>query len=196
MPWKRIFITGLLILFWGSSVNANGIFNKPKYNPITKSYFELYSPDASDPKKNRVALSGGIGWKKANVLASRRTYRGVRGRLAVVDTPETHNFLRENFRPKLAAWIGLRYWCNFNKLQWVTGKFHKRGKFHKWGPVWNHSAKSPHDDPSHKAYCERQDNKHYFGVHYWGTQYGFFWNANGRYKEFNALFIEYPTGKK
>jgi hypothetical protein len=190
MPWKRLFITGLLIFLWGSSVNANGVFNKPKYNPATKSYFELYSPDASDPTKNRVSLSGPIGWTKANVLAARRSYNGVRGRLAVVDSLQTHNLLRENFRPQLAAWIGLRYWCNFNKLQWVTGKFHR------WGPVWNHSAKTPKDDPNQKSYCERRNNKHYFPVHYWGTQYGFFWNANGRHKEFNALFIEYPTGKK
>jgi hypothetical protein len=196
MAWQKIFIASLLIFLWGNSVEANGIFNKPKYNPTTKSYFELYSPDASDPRNTRVPASGAIGWKKANILAARRTYRGAQGRLAVVNTPQIHNFLRKSFRPELPAWIGLRYWCNFNKLQWITGKFHKRGKFQKWGRVWNHSAKSPRDDPNKKSYCERRDNKHYFGVHYWGIQEGFSWNANGRYKEFNAMFIEYPTGKK
>jgi len=187
---------GGLIHTYDPEKNEWRLFNKPKYNPATKSYFELNSPDASDHSKKEVSLSGPIGWTKANVLAARRSYNGVRGRLAVVDSLQTHNFLRENFLPQLAAWIGLRYWCNFNKLQWVTGKFHKRGKFHRWGPVWNHSAKTPKDDPNQKSYCERRNNKHYFLVHYWGTQYGFFWNANGRHKEINALSIEYPTGKK
>jgi hypothetical protein len=35
----------------------------------------------------------------------------------------------------------------------------------------------------------------WMGVHYWGADNGFHWNANGSSKQFHLMIIEYPTGK-
>lgn len=174
---------------------ANPSFNKPIYNPETKSYFELYSPDADDPKwRKNVRHFGAIMWHHGRRIASQRFHKGTRGRLAVVKTKQTHEFLRKNFQPTGAAWIGLRFWCRYRKLQWVTGDTHKRTQWQLWGPVWNLAGATPKKAKG-KAGCARSA-KHYLPVHYWAPTDGFFWNANGREKEFNQLFIEYPTGKE
>ncbi len=190
-----IIAIGALTLNISAPVNAEPVYNKPVYNPTSKSYFELYSPDADDPKKRPVSISGGIEWIHAARIAHKKSFRGTRGRLAIVNTQQIHEFLRDTFDPAGAVWIGLRYWCRYNKLQWVNGKFHPFDGFHKWGRHWNQNAAQPLQGPK-PPYCPRSHKKATLGVHYWGTNHGFFWNANGTYKQFNALFIEYPTGKK
>lgn len=112
-----------------------------------------------------------------------------------MNTQQIHEFLRDTFSPAGPVWIGLRYWCRYHKLQWVTGKFHSFADFQKWGKFWNQNAGEPLKGPK-PPYCPKSNKKATLGVHYWGMKYGFFWNANGTYKQFNALFIEYPTGKK
>ena len=194
MRWQRVVAVSILAVGVSAPIKAEPLYNKPVYNPVSKSYFELYSPDATDPKKRPVPLSGPIEWIHAAKMAPKKILHGVRGRLAVVNTPQIHEFLRKTFQPAGPVWIGLRFWCRYNKLQWVTGEIHARGNFQKWGRFWNQSAGSPQPRPQ-RAQCPK-NKKHTLGVHYWGVGDGFFWNANGRFKQFNALFIEYSTGKK
>jgi hypothetical protein len=175
-------------------INAEPLYNLPVYNPGSKSYFELYSPDATDPKKRPVPLSGGIDWIRAAKMAQKKSMKGVRGRLATVNTSQIHEFLPKTFDSAGPVWIGLRYWCRYRKLQWITGSIHPRGGFQKWGRIWNETAVAPTDPPK-RAGCPNHKT-HTLGVHYWSVDQGFFWNSNGRFKQFNALFIEYPTGKK
>ncbi|CAN0577002.1 unnamed protein product, partial [Laminaria digitata] len=58
----------------------------PIYNPETKSYFEL-----------RIDLPHPPNWGTAVRYARTKTYKGVRGRLAVVKDLQTHSFLQANF---------------------------------------------------------------------------------------------------
>src|SRR3546814_14120662 len=54
-----------------------------------------------------------------------KAYKGVRGRLAVIDSAETHKFLLRAFdldRRHISVWIGLRYWCSARLLQWEDGR--------------------------------------------------------------------------
>ncbi len=51
MRWLRIVAVGLFAILFNTPVSAEPLYNKPVYNPESKSYFELYSPDAADPKK-------------------------------------------------------------------------------------------------------------------------------------------------
>jgi len=180
---------------WSAGKPSQGLYNKKVYNAETKSYFELYSSDASDPKwKDNVRDFGHIKWQQANELVRKRWFKGVRGRLAVVKSRQTHEFLKKNFRPNGPAWIGLRYWCRFRKLQWVTGEIHKLNAFQAWGPVWNIAGAAPHKNKG-IAGCSAA-KRDFLPVHYWRMQDGFFWNANARLKEWNQVFIEYPTGKE
>lgn len=177
-----------------AALAAEALYNTPIYNPATKSYFELYSPDPSVLHEGNLIQH--ITWNVAKKMAERRKYHGTPGRLAVVKTRQVHEFLRDRFQPDHPAWIGLRYWCYFKKLQWVTGEVYPVTAFAKWGRVWNEGAIYPGQKDGQPAWCDTE-NKHsgMHGVHYWSMSQGFFWNANGQDKYFSAMFIEYPTGK-
>lgn len=188
-------LTAGLLGVAGTTAIAEPVYNKPFYNPETKSYFELYSPEADDPKRTRsVRLFGGIGYNHALEMTAKRRYKGVSGRLAIVKSQETHEFLAKNLRPEGSAWIGLRYYCQFKKLMWVNGEILKTGKdFSRWGPhTWRLQGGSPRS--TKESWCPAGKSSA-LGVHYWGLKDGFFWNANGFAKQFNAMIIEYRTGK-
>jgi hypothetical protein len=194
-PFRAALLAVFAIATGGAAAYANPSFNKPVYNPDTKSYFELFSPSADDPKVTNVKNHGAIKFTDAQKLASSRIHKGVRGRLAVIPNEKVHEFLAENLKPDVSAWIGLRFYCRFKKLMWVNGKVLKPGKdFAVWGPqTWNVDGPSPRNDK--RTSCWRNSRDFYLPVHYWPMSDGFRWNANGYAKEWNALIIEYRTGK-
>lgn len=187
-----------MIVFFASyagHADAKMLLNTPVYNPQTKSYFELYAPA---PKK---ALLGeniyGLSWRAAWRLAQQQEFHGVRGRLAVVKSRSVSDFLRDTFKPDMEAWIGLRYWCRFHKLQWVNGDVWKLGDFSLWGRVWDREAEYPGQPGQREATHTCIGNAAYhLGVHYWRREYGFYWNANGYDKHWNLMFVEFPTGSR
>lgn len=149
----------------------------PIYDPASKSYFELHQTD--------VGL-GGKNWAEARALAAGLFFRGVRGRLAIVKSQATHDFLRNHFDLKTEAWIGLRYWCSFRKLQWVDGEMHSRQGFNPWDRQWYRNADTR---------CGRgtaTGPMAFMPVYY--TPGGFRWQASGPVKKFYDYFVEYPTG--
>lgn len=189
------FLAAGLLGFTNISAYAEPVFNKPVYNEETKSYFELYSPDADNPKINTVRNYGHIRYNNALKISVKRRYKGVRGRLAVIQSKKTHQFLAKILQPSVSAWIGLRYYCRFKKLVWINGTIVKAGKdFVTWGPqIWNVNGPSPRNDK--QSTCWNHVQIFYLPVHYWPVADGFQWNANDHAKEFNALIIEYTTGK-
>jgi len=172
-------------------VAAQQVINKPVYFPHTKSYFELVRPSNS-------AINSGAGifeWQEAMILAKRRAYKGVQGRLAVIKDPETNAFLRDTFKPEEEAWIGLRYWCAFGKLQWVTGDEHPLTAYANWDVIWNRNAIHRNEGNGQNP-CPRDVRGAYLGVHYWAVTEGFYWNAHGAAKKFPLFYVEYPTGSE
>jgi hypothetical protein len=172
------------------------VVNKPVYNPETKSYFELFRPD-----QRAVDLAGAstvrpdlvdINWEDARLIAASRLFRGVRGRLAVVKTEQTNQFIIKSLRPAAgnAAWIGLRFMCSGRTLQWIDGELWPLTAYANWAPIWNRPTGSP--EGRTRIECGPFA---YLPVHYWGADGGFKWNANGPAKRFYHLIIEYPTGK-
>lgn len=145
----------------------------PFYNPHTKSYFALV---------NRHVMQG-KNWDKTARMAAARTFKGVAGRLAVVDDAETHLWLRNTFKDDLYtdAWIGLRYFCNSRKLLWVDGKIMKQSPPGVWHPRWHRT----------NVMCGRIAMD-YMGVYY--TSAGMAWQASGQEKFFTSYFVEFPTG--
>ena len=79
----------LLLLFAlgsGTAQAVSGAEDPPVYNPASKSYFQLLKTTGKHGN-----------WPASLEQAYRKTYKGVRGRLAVIDTPETHEFIMRNF---------------------------------------------------------------------------------------------------
>ena len=164
-----------------------GIFNQPVYNPATKSYFELVMVNPKNPAKQ-------IEWPVARRRARRLVWKGVHGRLAIVKSRRTHDFLRDTFRSPLMAWIGLRYMCGYNTLIWVTGQIQPRGGFSYWDPVWNIDGTPVNRTNYRTRNCPSKTS--FWPIHYWPSWRGFLWNANGQHKGANAFFVEFPTGKR
>jgi len=189
----------IFIVFSSTQAVEAGPYNKPIYNPDTKSYFELYNPQVKRPGAAKAVYDwrNNKDWPHAQTAAASKFFKGVRGRLAVVKTLKTHEFLRKHFVVGEPTWIGLRYWCSLNKLQWVTGEIHPLTAFNAWARKWNVEGADPKGRKDAQG-CEkgRKGTRHRsLGVHYWATKDGFLWNANGFDKAFTSLFIEYPTGK-
>lgn len=105
----------------------------PIYNPHSKSYFQLFD-DNTHPGT----------WEAARARAIRKTHHEVPGRLAVVDSRETHDFLLRAFdldRRSPSVWIGLRYWCTARLLQWEHGLPFSPSDaepFRLWHAQWTH----------------------------------------------------------
>lgn len=153
---------------------AQGQGSAVVYYPGTKNYYQLVEYPTGQ----------GRNWWQAEQEAESWTYKGVRGRLAVVSNRDLEEFLRNTFAPKVEAWIGLRYWCNYRKLQWVTGELHPQSAYSNWHPNWNR-------DPS--VSCGSGIS--YMPVYYTGrASGGFLWQAAGEAKVFESYFVEYPTG--
>ncbi len=151
---------------------------QPVYNPATKSYFQRRT-DMPDLE--------GHGWLKAKKKAASLTYKGVRGRLAVVRDLETHSFLRANFNFDGVTWIGLRFLCSVRKLVWIDGSEHKRSEFKAWARQWFRNA---------KVRCRTKNNLGFMPVYYLPDTEGFKWQASSPVKGgFNAYVVEFPTGK-
>ena len=120
-PPFRVLVIGIWLL--AGSAAAEPLYESKVYNPETKSHFELVR-NQQPGLSTRCRTCYEFSWAVAKRLAQQRTFKGVRGRLAVVKSRQVNDFLRETFRPERAAWIGLRYLCRFNKLQWITSEFH------------------------------------------------------------------------
>lgn len=156
------------------------LYETPVYDPVTKRYFALNW--ARSTKDAYRATS----WANASAAAKSRQYKGVHGRLAIVDTPEVHSFLLQTFHPPCEAWIGLRYWCGARALEWSSGQAWQPGAFNAWDKVWRQDENA----------CRGADAaKDYMPVAYSRTPNGFRWIGKGLQKEYFAYFIEYPTGQ-
>jgi hypothetical protein len=167
-----------------SPANDKDRFNKPIYNPETKSYFEYFITAQA------LGRSADYWWGEAKQLAQTRSFHGVRGRLAIVKTKETNDFIVKHFRPENGTWIGLQYLCHINELRWADGEFWPRTGYQNWYQPWNIQGPSPRGGELYR--CAGTDA---MGVHYWGQEGGYKWNANHPAKKFYNMILEYPTGK-
>lgn len=156
----------------------------PDYNPASKSYFQLFS-DNSYPGH----------WMAARQRAGMKAYKGVRGRLAVVDSKETHDFLLQTFKltkRRVSVWIGLRYWCSARMLQWEDGRPFEPTeptRFRLWHADWSRSDED--------ACNMSKSGKVGFAPVYYRTIGGITrWQAVGAAKYFSYYLVEFPTGSK
>lgn len=171
-----------LSLAVGDAAAVTEANDPPIYNPASKSYFQLL--------KN----TGKYGfWREALQQARARVFKGVRGRLAVVDTPETHEFIMEQFNVSSPIWIGLRYWCSFRMLEWVGLRPYSPtdpGTFQQWHPQWYRNEKT-------KCSSDHRGLDNYMPVYYQPVgKNSARWQASGPSKGFGFFLVEFPTGKE
>jgi hypothetical protein len=179
-------VVALLLLLFARTAWANELYNEapagqligvPVYDPEAKRYFALMHIDTR-PYGNQ--------YPKVQIQAASQTFKGVKGRLAIVDTAEVHEFLLKTFRPNhyQAIWIGLRYLCRAKQLEWSDGRLWKPGSFAAWDARgWNQDVFT----------CTKPDDPNDWApVAYSPEMQG--WIAKGRDKGFPWYFLEFPTG--
>jgi hypothetical protein len=162
---------------WSESAQFTAKANSgPVYNDATKSYFELRN--YSGRPRN------GWSWRTTTRAAGRHMYKGARGRLAVVDSPETMAFIERHIRLPRETWIGLRLFCHNRQLVWVNGETQGRARFTAWHPSWHRT----------KIRCGN-NNLTYMPIYMVPTSGGYRWQASGPAKNLKQYLVEYPTGR-
>ena len=151
------------------------VIGVPVYDPAAKRYFALMHISA-EPWSGM--------WDKVAEAARRQSYKGVRGRLAIVDSIEVHDFLLRTFRPShyQYIWIGLRYLCRAKKLEWSDGRIFQPGSFQAWDPKWKQDI----------YVCSDRNNANEWAPVAYSPQ--FRWIAKGLHKGYDWYFVEFPTG--
>lgn len=162
---------------------AGALIDTPVYDPQAGRYFALISAPP-DPGQYQ-----GATWISAGQHARQHNYKGVAGRLAIVDSIEVHEFLLRTFRPQSFQniWIGLRYMCGLRKAEWSDGTELKPGGFQAWDKRWN-------QDPT--AACVKSADAN-VNLRDWApVAYSpeHTWIVKGQKKVYQWYFIEYPTG--
>lgn len=185
---RRVLLSFVLAAMFGSARYgwAEPLYDKPVYDPASKSYFELVLI-----RTTQYSYGGHpeVRWEQADGLARARVYNGVHGRLAVIRNLETHEFLELTFQPVFNAWIGLRYWCSNRTLQFTDGTLWTRSMFGVWDAKWDQSAVK---DPCGEYHTNRKPQ--YMPVAYNSIKDGFRWIAKEWHKAYYCYFVEYPTG--
>lgn len=182
----RIFASLVLLLCGVGSAWAQPVYEKPIYDPETKSYFELVRVTQAQQESFKVGMVPEASWDKAAKFAAGRVFKGAKGRLAIVNTQEAHEFIMTNLRPNSYAFIGLRYFCKDRQLRWINDQVHPANGFKAWAANW---------DQGDLKYClESPRGRQWMGVVYTGVHEGFRWVARGALKNWNLYIVEYPTG--
>ncbi len=162
------------------AVAEPNILGKVVYDPSSGSYFEII--------RNQ---RGFRRWRDVRAAVNKRIYKGIRGRLAVIKTRTTHEFLQKKLGVPFDAWIGLRYHCSTGKLVWVTGEILKRGvDFEIWHSRW-HYEKGYVCGAGAGGAAEVK----YLAVYYVNVNGRFNWRASGPgHGMANSIaIVEYPT---
>ncbi len=187
----RKLVLALVLLVGGATTTvAAPLLDTPVYYEPSDSYFELVSLKNQYPGRY---VRDETDWLAMKDLAAKRTYKGRRGRLAIVRDRATNSFLRDTFKPDKSAWFGLQYLCKYNRLIWANGRLHEKDGFQNWGRSWNVQGKNP-SNPNRSQGCG--NHNYFYAVHYWASKHGFTWNANARNVHWKLAFVEYPAPGK
>lgn len=169
---------------WGlmaAAATAKPLIERPVYNDETKSYFELMDI-------TRYNFRGaGVPWFKARKLAERRSFAGVKGRLAVIPSAETDMFIRLTFRPDHHTWFGLYYDCGSRSLVWVTGQKLPASGYTNWREPWYRGQKG--------LFC-RVSYSNQMPVYIAFSDPDRAWAIQLPAKYWYYYLVEYPTGKR
>ena len=109
---RRLALTLAALGLWAATAAAEPLYNTPTYFEPSDTYFELVNIETIYGHYDL----GAKNWRVSSGLSAKRGFKGRQGRLAIVDSQEVHEFLRDTFRPDPSSWIGLRYFCGTTSL--------------------------------------------------------------------------------
>jgi hypothetical protein len=177
MLWKHLNLAAVLAICLlaslgvATSASAGKLVGSPVYHAPSGSYFAL---------AYELAGRDGLNWNEAKERAASMSYKGRPGRLAIIDDVSKHNLVRNNFKHRREAWLGLRYWCKARMLAWVDLTPHASRDFQVWMPKW------------HRTHVRCGATRiQYMGVYY--TVDAQLWQAAGESKHFPYFFVEFPA---
>ncbi len=178
---KIIYSIPLVIIIFSTSVfsqtTTRTIQQGPIYDSKTDTYYELRNDNFDRIGKHYKNFN----WESAYKRAGTKYYKGRRGRLAIVRDQQTLGFIRKNFDVREESFIGLRFFCKFRKLLWVTGEVQPMHKAF-WAPRWHRA----------NIRCLANPRMKYMGVYLTPKSQGVLWQAAGIAKGFFGYFVEYP----
>ena len=153
------------------------LFNFTVRDPHSKNYFRLEQ------------ISRG-NYVNARGNARSKVFKGVRGRLAVIRSRETQDFIVRTLRPPDETWIGLRMTCSPRKLVWVTGELlDKRKHYANWGRRWHYDDRY--------APCRGDGvNLQFAGIALVRERNVVRWYAIAPAHQTQSLLIEFPTDQR
>lgn len=180
-------VAGVLMAASPAVLDANRAFaaelwrSEIRKYPKNDSYYQLVD--------DRSIHDQGVEWREARARAATFSYKGRKGRLAIVDTGELYAWLLETFNLRARSqkgytWIGLRYLCPTRDLLWVTGQEHPPSGFAAWDTPWHRED---------GIRCSTVPRLPYMGVFIAGERSR--WQATGYRKRYRNYFIEYPAPK-
>jgi Lectin C-type domain len=165
------------------------LYDVKVYNPETKSYFEM--------KQGKIVSA----YQIAHNFAKSQFYKGARGRLAIIKSKRTQEFINRILRPPRKSWgetwIGLRMTCRPRKLVWNTGEVLDREKdYSNWGKQWHYPDKFLPCTPPNRGYTgNNRYNAIYAGIALRTYKGILRWWAIAPAHFVSRALIEYPTGK-
>ena len=153
------------------------------YDSASKSYFRLILGQHHHNQGQYHEVS-----RRAREL----TFKGVRGRLAIIKSKETQKFIEQVIRPPDETWFGLAMTCRGRKFYWSDGtKLDRKNDYQNWGKRWRDVKGYVGCAPG--AYFARDKLfagmafKRYQGVLRW-------WAIRPSHVTYAAL-VQFPTGK-
>lgn len=178
-------------MVWGHALwAAEGQQTAPIFDPSSKSYFQLFDDNVNPGT-----------WDAARSRAASKVHNGVRGRLAVIDSVETHKFIIRNFGMnwhEASVWIGLRYWCSAHMLQWegeLPFSPSDAGRFRLWHSQWARNGSGQGASAGMADTCGMAaSRKQGFAPVYYRNIGGVVrWQATGAGKGFANYLVEFVT---
>jgi hypothetical protein len=156
---------------------ATALVDEPVLDPASGSYFVVKEmPGRGGP------------WDAADRFARSQHFKGRSGRLAIIRSKPTQDFLRANVKLVNPTWFGLRYDCATRTSIWVDGHVVSGKDFTYWHPQWVR-------DPTITCFNQNfYEGMNYMPVYLMSSQdvTPFFWQATGPAKIFEGVLIEFP----
>lgn len=183
---RKIILTGAV--WWAIGLPSTALADSLIYTPVifegNGNAYALFDHSYSANRKFVGYEAVRVG--KAVAIARESTYKGVPGRLAIIDSKELETFLRTTFQPTRRAWIGLRYTCSTSTWTYSNGEVIPVNAYTHWHPTkWSLGGRRT-------IQCRGTGfSQAYFGA----EDIGPYWAVASQTKAFSMSLVEYPLSE-
>lgn len=127
-------------------------------------------------------------WLAAESVARNATYKGVAGRLAIIDSAALDMFIRTNLRPNRLAWFGVQYICDQQRWVYSNDETIPVNAYTNWHPTsWGAPVLGNTLDCGMYPYLAGYLKSDESG--------GLYWGLNTSSKAYGQYIVEFPLGE-